>query len=190
VKSTAARSRLPSWPSSSITTPVARCRGAGDRRRGARERSASRAVRRQRAAHFEAAEAFAAAFGMDRTIFEAPNKRKPVRFPPPLWQPGAPRQRQVEEVLRVENLPARPTLTDAYGHNCCFSHGRRRSPKHEPYIRHRLAPGARAPLPRHARNRCGRCFSSDYGRGHCAGRGTPRLPGGDPCRGDDDRRGI
>jgi phosphosulfolactate synthase len=65
--------------------------------------------------NFEAAEAFAAAFGMDRTIFEAPNKRSQFDFLRHFGNQVNLSNVRLEEVLRVE-IYRRGLHSDAYAH--------------------------------------------------------------------------
>jgi len=65
--------------------------------------------------NFEAAEAFAAAFGMDKTIFEAPNKRSQFDFLRHFGNEVHLSNVRLEEVLRVE-IYRRGLHSDAYGH--------------------------------------------------------------------------
>ena len=64
---------------------------------------------------FGAAEAFAAAFGMERTIFEAPNKRSQFDFLSHFGPEVNLSNVRLEEVLRVE-IYRRGLHSDAYGH--------------------------------------------------------------------------
>ncbi|GAC1512789.1 MAG: phosphosulfolactate synthase [Candidatus Dormibacteraceae bacterium] len=65
--------------------------------------------------NFEAAEAFAAAFGMDKTIFEAPNKRSQFDFLRHFGNHVHLSNVRLEEVLRVE-IYRRGLHSDAYAH--------------------------------------------------------------------------
>ena len=63
--------------------------------------------------NFDAAEAFAGAFGMDRTIFEAPNKRSQFDFLTHFGNTVNLSNVRIEEVLRVE-IYRRGLHSDAY----------------------------------------------------------------------------
>lgn len=65
--------------------------------------------------NFEAAEAFAGAFGMERTIFEAPNKRSQFDFLKHFGNEVNLSNVRIEELLRVE-IYRRGLHSDAYAH--------------------------------------------------------------------------
>lgn len=65
--------------------------------------------------NFDAAEAFASAFGMERTIFEAPNKRSQFDFLKHFGNEVNLSNVRIEELLRVE-IYRRGLHSDAYGH--------------------------------------------------------------------------